>query len=139
MVLCGPPLLSAETINKLRQSLPVFSPTGDFVNATWQRIAKKHTGDDRLTYREVILTLQAGEQAAYAYEAVFEQDFAGQLASLTCPILVLAGENDSLHAALEPSYQLLLNGQISVVPEANTYICDTHAAVVANHLRGFLI
>jgi pimeloyl-ACP methyl ester carboxylesterase len=139
IVLCGPPLLSAETITKLRQSLPVFSESAEFVTATWQRIAEKSTGDDRLTYREVILTLQAGQHAAYAYEAVFAQDFAGQLAILTCPILVMAGENDSLRSALEPSYRLIQNGQIEVVADANTYICDTHAAVVANLLQRFLI
>jgi pimeloyl-ACP methyl ester carboxylesterase len=91
-----------------------------------------------VVHREVLLTQSARDAAQGAYQAVFDQPFGEQLASLKIPILVTAGEQDTLRASLEPSYKLLRNGEMRVIEGAGPYVCDTHAQTVAEILRNFL-
>jgi pimeloyl-ACP methyl ester carboxylesterase len=110
MVLSGPPLLSVDQVNGLALEI---------------------------VHREVLLTQSARDTAQAAYQAVFDQPFGEQLASLEIPILVMAGENDTLRASLEPAHKLLRNGEMRVISGEGPYICDTNPQAVAEILKSF--
>ncbi|HSG42850.1 MAG TPA: alpha/beta hydrolase [Anaerolineales bacterium] len=141
MILSGPPLLSEAQIKGLKASLKPFAlaEDGSHLTHVWERIRKR---DESLpldiVHREVLLTQSAREAAQGAYQAVFDQPFGEQLATLDISILVMAGENDTLRASLEPSHELSQNGEMRVLEGAGPYICDTHPQVVAEILKSFL-
>lgn len=136
LILSGPPLLTPAQIAHLEATLIPFEPTAAYVQAIWERTARKSPGMAAdLLYREVVLTLSAGPALADAYRAVFAHDFGGQLAALTQPVLLLAGEHDSLVDSLAPSYRLVQRGQMRRIPGAGTFICDEQPELVAALLR----
>jgi haloalkane dehalogenase len=139
-VLSGPPLLSEEQVNGLRASLKAFgiADDGGHLIHVWDRIRKRDMSLPlEIVHREVLLTQSARDAAQGAYQAVFDQPFGKQLASLETPILVTAGENDTLRASLEPSYKLLRNGEMKVIEGAGPYVCDTHPQLLAEILKSF--
>ena len=139
-VLSGPPLLSEKQVNGLRASLKAFgiAEDGGHLIHVWDRIRKRDMSLPlEVVHREVLLTQSARDAAQGAYQAVFDQPFGDQLASLEIPVLAVAGGNDTLRASLEPSYKLLQNGDMRVIEGAGPYICDTHSGTVAEILRSF--
>ena len=142
MVLSGPPLLSEAQINGLKASLKPFAlaEDGSHLTQVWERIRKRDSALPLETvHREVLLTQSAREAAQGAYQAVFEQLFKVQLEALAIPILVMAGENDTLKASLEPSYQLLRNGEMRVMAGEGPYICDQNPQTVADVIKEFIL
>jgi pimeloyl-ACP methyl ester carboxylesterase len=140
MVLSGPPLLNETQINGLKASLKPFAlaEDGSHLTQVWERIRKRDPALPLETvHREVLLTQSARDAAQGAYHAVFEQPFKAQLESLDIPILVMAGENDTLKASLEPAYQLLRNGEMRVMAGEGPYICDQNPQAVAEILKSF--
>ncbi len=141
LVLSGPPLLNPEQVAALKASLRPFTlaPDGSHLTAIWARLRGRDPDLPlAVVHRETLLTAAAGEQAQQAYQAVFTQDFAGQLQALTQPVLMLAGEYDTLRASLEPALALLRNGQGRVLPAATTYVCDREPARLAGIIAEFL-
>jgi pimeloyl-ACP methyl ester carboxylesterase len=141
LVLSGPPLLSAEQKAVLLAGLKPFviDEAGAHLTAVWERLRRRDPALPLETvHRETLLTLTAAEFAQQTYHAVFAQDFAGQLAALEIPVLVLAGEHDTLRASLEPAFALLKNGQMRVIPNGTTYVCDREPQLVAHLIREFL-
>jgi len=141
LALSGPPLLTDSQIAYLKTTLPEnkLDINGRFLTDLWQRLRNKNpNGEIALTLRETITSLQCQDSYQAAYYAVFDQDFAGQLAALTCPVLLMAGEQDSLFASLEPAAKLVRNGRSHTIPNAGTYICDEQPQIIANLLRDFL-
>ncbi|NJM53625.1 MAG: hypothetical protein HC846_09690 [Blastocatellia bacterium] len=81
---------------------------GSHLVKLWERLrAKDENAEISLIHREFLLNLHAGERYHEAYFAVFNHDFETQLASLECPILVTAGDEDTLKDSLEPAYKVL--------------------------------
>jgi pimeloyl-ACP methyl ester carboxylesterase len=139
-VLSGPPLLSMEQVNGLRASLKAFgiADDGGHLVQVWDRIRKRDMSLPlEVVHREVLLTQSARNAAQGAYQAVFDQPFGEQLASLEIPTLVIAGDNDTLRASLEPAHKLLRNGEMQVIEGAGPYVCDTHPQVVIEILKSF--
>jgi pimeloyl-ACP methyl ester carboxylesterase len=140
LALSGPPLLSAEQINYLKATLPILKPDEDgrFLIDLWQGLRRKGRQSAlELTLRETISALDGRASYRLAYQAVFEQDFAGQLQAITCPVLLMAGEHDSLVASLRPAASLVKNGRFHIIPGAGTYICDEQPQLVAQLLKDF--
>lgn len=141
MILSGPPLLNEAQINGLKASLKPFAiaEDGSHLTHVWQRIRSRDSALPLETvHREVILTQSAREAAQGAYQAVFEQPFKVQLEALKIPILVMAGENDTLRASLEPAYSILKNGAMKVIPNQGPYICDQNPKAVADVIKEFV-
>lgn len=141
MILSGPPLLNAAQIQALSASLQSFVITddGSHLLTTWERIRKRAPTLPLATvHRETLLTLSAHQAAQTAYQAVFKQPFEIQLAALRMPILVMAGENDTLRASVEPAFSILKNGSMKIIPNEGTYICDQNPHVVAQVIRAFI-
>lgn len=142
MVLSGPPLLSEAQINGLKAGLKPFAiaEDGSHLTQVWERIRKRDASLPLETvHREVLLTQSARGAASMAYQAVFEQPFQVQLEALEIPILVMAGEHDTLKASLEPAYQVLRNGRMRVMAGEGPYICDQNPQAVADVLKEFIL
>ena len=142
MVLSGAPLLSDSQINGLKASLKPFAiaEDGSHLTQVWERIRKRDlTLPLETVHREVLLTQSAREAAQSTFQAVFEQPFAEQLSALDIPILVMAGEHDTLRASLEPAFSVLKNGTMKMIPNEGPYICDQNPQVVADVIREFIL
>ena len=141
MILSGPPYLTnqqKESFKKATQPI-VIKENGAHLSNLWQRLrAKDENAEISLTHREFLLNLYAGERYHEAYHAVFNHDFEAQLETLDCPILVMAGDNDTLKNSLEPSFKALKNGEMRRVV-GNTFICDQSSAVVAKIIEEYFI
>lgn len=141
LIMVGPPLLTDEQIAFLQNRLlPIeIDEDGRFLTDTWTRLKKKSASVSLdILYRELLLTLQAGESYPQAYTAVFKQPFAQQLETITCPTLLIAGEQDSLRTSLEPTFARLQNAHMILIPDADTFICDTHPKQLAQQIQTFL-
>ena len=142
MVLSGAPLLNEAQINGLKASLKPFAiaEDGSHLTQVWERIRKRDlTLPLETVHREVLLTQSAREAAQSTFQAVFEQPFAEQLSALEIPILVMAGEHDTLRASLEPAFSVLKNGTMKMIPNEGPYICDQNPQVVADVIREFIL
>jgi pimeloyl-ACP methyl ester carboxylesterase len=142
LALSGPTLLSPAQRAALPDRAPPLSlkANGSHLTAVWERIfAKDPEAPLELIQRETLLTLSAAGSYREAYEAVAAQDFAGQLATIRCHTLVLAGDQDSLYEALDESLERLQNGRKHVIPGAGTYVCDRFARELAAILLEFFV
>jgi len=142
MVLSGAPLLSEAQINGLKASLKPFAiaEDGSHLTQVWERIRKRDlTLPLETVHREVLLTQSAREAAQSTFQAVFEQPFPEQLSALEIPILVMAGEHDTLRASLEPAFSVLKNGTMKMIPNEGPYICDQNPQAVADVIREFIL
>lgn len=140
MILSGPPYLTPDQQAQFRATIQpiIMCEDGSHAAALWARLrGKDPQAALALTHREFVLNLHAGERYHETYHAVFSHDFNAQLAALRCPVLVMAGDNDTLRSALEPAYDALADGALRVM-SGNTYICDQSPAAVAEVLREFL-
>jgi haloalkane dehalogenase len=141
MILSGPPYLSEMQKNDLSKNVQpiVIKSIGSHLLDLWQRLkAKDENADLQLINREFLLNLHAGERYHEAYHAVFSHDFETQLACLACPILVMAGDDDTLKNSLQPAFNVLKKGEIKRVI-GNTYICDQSPEIVAEIIEEFFI
>jgi pimeloyl-ACP methyl ester carboxylesterase len=141
LILSGPPLLSAEQKAALKAGLKPFvmDEAGAHLITVWERLRRRDPALSLATaHRETLLTLTAGTRAAETYDAVFAQDFAGQLAALDIPVLVMAGEHDTLRSSLEPAFAQLRHGQMHAIPGGTTYVCDRDPQAVADIISEFL-
>ena len=139
MILSGAPYLSQEQKDTFKKGVQpiVIERDGEHLVQLWQRLrAKDETAELSLTHREFLLNLHAGERYHEAYFAVFNHDFETQLATLDCPILVMAGDEDTLKNSLEPAFKVLKNGEIRKL-KGNTYICDKSPKIVAKIIENY--
>lgn len=141
LALSGPTLLD----DAQRESLPGLATLeapaedGSHISDLWRRLrAKDPTVPYHISERELASALAAGPLYEASYRAVTEQDFAGQLPTLDCPVLVFAGDADPLYGAVEPSLQLLKHGtRAELAGGERTYVCERQADRVAGLLKDF--
>jgi pimeloyl-ACP methyl ester carboxylesterase len=141
MALSGPPLLDDQQ----KLSLPAMaSPIelkrdGSHLSLMWQRIsAKDPDAPVELLQREVNSALACGSSYQASYRAVAAQAFGQQLAKISAPVLVFAGDLDPLYGSVEPSLALLQRGERATLPGGErTYVCERQAGAVAGLLRDF--
>jgi pimeloyl-ACP methyl ester carboxylesterase len=141
MFLSGPPYLTQEQKDTFKKTVQpiVIEKDGSHLLKLWERLkSKDENAEISLIHREFLLNLHAGERYHEAYFAVFNHDFETQLAALDCPILVTAGDNDTLKFALEPAYKALKNGTMKRL-DGNTYICDQSPEVMAKLMGEFFV
>lgn len=142
LILCGPPYLSAM---ERRAWISGTAPTlidrdGDHLKKIWSRICTRDSSAPvDLLHREAVLNLHACERYHEAYIAAFEHNFADQLSAIDCPILMLAGEFDTLIGSLQRAGNAANNGVVRVIPNGTTYVCDRGAKSIATMLKEFLL
>ena len=133
MILSGAPYLTNEQKESFKKTVQpiVIEKDGAHLLKLWNRLrAKDESADLHLTHREFLLNLTAGERYHEAYFAVFNHDFETQLAQIDCPVLVTAGDEDTLKNSLEPAFCVLQNGEMRRL-KGNTYICDQSPEIMA--------
>jgi pimeloyl-ACP methyl ester carboxylesterase len=141
LVLSGPPLLSRA---QLERRIPPVAPAkleddGGHLAAVWRRIREKAPDAPlELIHREAVLNLHAGVRYVDAYRAVFEHDLAAALRGVECEALVVCGADDPLVESARPAASALKRGALTLFPVGGTFLCDSHPALVAGALRGFL-
>jgi haloalkane dehalogenase len=141
MFLSGPPYLTQAQKDAVKKGVQpiVIENDGSHLLKLWERLrAKDENAEISLTHRELLLNLYAGERYHEAYFAVFNHDFETQLATLECPILVTAGDKDTLKDSLEPAFKALRNGEMRRLI-GNTYICDQSPEVMAGLMEEFFV
>ncbi len=141
MFLSGAPYLTPKQKENFKKTVQpiIIEKSGEHLLNLWQRLrAKDETADLFLTHREFLLNLHAGERYHEAYFAVFNHDFETQIAKLDCPILVTAGNKDTLKDCIEPAFKALKNGEMRRL-NGNTYICDNAPDVIAALMEEFFV
>ncbi len=141
MFLSGPPFLTQEQKDSFKKGVQpiVIKSDGSHLIELWNRLrAKDENAEISLINREFLLNLYAGERYHEAYFAVFNHDFEIQLASLECPILVTAGDKDTLVNSLESAFKVLRNGEMRRLI-GNTFICDQSPEVMAKLMEEFFV
>ena len=141
LVLSGPPLLTDAQKQHLGGLVgPMqIADNGTHVMKIWDRIRGRmpEGASPDLLHREAMLSMQAGQHYHETYHAVFAQNVETQLRAITCPVLMVAGEYDTLIDSLEPAHRLVPHSQKTIVSGASTYYCDTHAVELATLLTEF--
>ena len=140
LILSGPPYLTHKQKQRLKATLPEgkFASNPDYYAKVWQRISSRSlTQDPELIHRETLLTLRATGYAQ-TYEAVFEQDFAKQLPSITCPTRIICGDQDTIHESAEPTHQAIQHSSLSIITNAGTYLCDENPKQVVSLIQDFI-
>ena len=111
---------------------------GGHLVSMWQRINGKDTNASLdIVERETLSGIAIGERYPAAYAAVVAHDAEAALGALDCPVLAFAGTNDVLHGQLDSSVALLKHGEKHELPNAGTFVCETHSDDVAHLLREF--
>lgn len=142
LALSGPPFLTDAQRSALVACVRSIEQdrVGAHLAALWQRIAAKD-GEAPLASpkREYAGAVLLGDRYRAAYAAVAAHPFAEQLVKLDCPILLMAGSNDSLRACLEPASEARPDAQVSEIAGGTTCACESHAPELATILRDFLL
>ena len=141
MILSGAPYLTEEQKENFKKTVHpiVIKKDGSHLLKLWEGLrAKDETADGQLTHREFLLNLHAGERYHEAYFAVFNHDFERQLSEINCPVLVMAGDKDTLKDSLEPAFKALKNGEMRRL-KGNTYICDQSPEIVSQIIKEFFV
>jgi pimeloyl-ACP methyl ester carboxylesterase len=141
IAMCGPPALSAEQRKMLPAMAPIETPvaTGDHLLAMWAKLrAKETTAPPALSTRELGLAFSA-TSTQETYQAVADYDFMEDLARITCPTLLFAGERDSLAGYLSAAAFAAPDAKIVHIADAGGYICDIRPEQVASLLIDFFL
>ena len=141
LALSGPTLLDDDLKRELpqRASTIALQEDGSHLPAMWQRIRQKDPGAPlSLSQRELQSAFSSGASYQASYRAVTQQDFASQLATIACPVLVFAGGEDPLRDAVAPTVARLPRGVAGQLPGGErTYVCERQADTVAKKLADF--
>lgn len=138
VVLSGPPLLDAEGRAALA-ALPALVPRADgsHLTALWERLAAKDVAASlAVVQRELVLTARAGRSGWLGYQAIAAHDLAACLDAIQAPTLIIAGGRDPLAAAAVAAHARVAGAALVRLADAGTYLCDTHADVLASVLEG---
>lgn len=140
LILCGPPLLTAEQKANLPNTVPdlTFRADGSHLKQGWDYFRNKDPEiSPQVSQRELASALAMGKGYRDLYQAVCEHDFQQTLEKIANPTLVFAGQKDVLHPAVGKTLSYLKNGHKGEIGNASTYVCDSHPYDVADRISGF--
>jgi haloalkane dehalogenase len=136
IAMCGPPALTAQQRQMLPSMAPVAEPeaSGAHMGTLWAKLrAKETTAPPALSTREVALALSA-RSTKQAYQSVADYDFLAALPQIKCPLMLFAGERDSLIDYLPAAQSAAPTAKVVKIEDAGGYICDMRPALVARLL-----
>jgi haloalkane dehalogenase len=141
IAMCGPPALLPEQRQMLPAMAPVETPevSGQHFARMWAKLrSKETTAPPALSTRELGLAFSA-RSTRQAYQAVADYDFMGDLTRIVCPLLLFAGERDSLVEYLPNAVAAAPRAKSLRIEEAGGYICDIRPDLVASLLIDFFL
>jgi haloalkane dehalogenase len=141
IAMCGPPALDQDQ----RAMLPAMAPivdieaSGAHLMAMWAKLRVKETAaPPALSTRELTLAF-AAQSTKQAYQAVADFDFLAALPRIKCPILLFAGQRDSLVDYLPAAQRAVPHASVMRIDDAGGYICDLRPQFVADLLVDFFL
>ncbi len=141
MILIGPYPLTAEEREEFRQHFSTaISPTedGGYLMTTWRYLAGLGaTGELEVHHRELLNHVRAYEGRFKTYTAVWDYDFTTPYKNASCPILLMAAEDDVLRPYLERSQELQPGATVAEVSGAN-FEPELDAEGIVAALRNFV-
>jgi pimeloyl-ACP methyl ester carboxylesterase len=141
-MMIGPVPLTQTERDEFRQhfSAPMSpDPDGAYLKQTWDYLAK--LGADRIVelhHRELVDTVRAYMGRFKAYSAVWDQDFTALYARITCPVLIMAAQDDVLWPYFERAQELRPDARAAIIEGAN-FEPDLDADGVAENVRKFIL
>lgn len=141
VVLSGPPALTPEQRAALPGLAPVAEPVADGSHfaTLWAKLRSKETeAPPDLSTREIGLAMAARASTRSAYQAVADEDFLTRLAAITQPLLMFAGDRDSLAYALPLARTAAPQAQCLELADAGGYVCEMRPDLVAGLITSFL-
>ena len=141
LTLGGPPLLSEKTRDRIRRRATRVSRVeadGTHLLDAW-RLATSYAprGPLELVQRETLLYLSA-DAPHLAMLAVLDYDFAQAVATIECPLLLLAGDADPIIEGIGAVAALRPSATVAVIPDAGVHVFDEQPDAVAATLVAFL-
>jgi pimeloyl-ACP methyl ester carboxylesterase len=128
-----------------RALLPAMAPvveaqaSGAHLIAMWAKLRAKETAaPPALSTRELTLAFSA-QSTTQAYQAVADFDFLAALPRIKCPLLLFAGQRDSLVDYLPAAAQAVPQATVMRIDDAGGYICDLRPQFVADLLIDFFL
>jgi pimeloyl-ACP methyl ester carboxylesterase len=95
---------------------------GSHLAAAWQRAGRDAGGDLQARHLDACEILLAAPRWPEAYRAVFSQDYEAFLRAVTCPTVLISGEDDTLRSYVEAT--------AAVSPQLRTVLLEGGSAVV---------
>jgi haloalkane dehalogenase len=141
LILSGPPVLDTATRAALPGMAPADGPLpdGSHFLAMWQRLrARETTAPPELSTREVSLAMLARRATPAVYAAVSAHDTAADLRAATCPVMLMAGERDSLIGCLPLAAAACPQARVERLDDAGGYCCEMASDRVCALVRDFL-
>lgn len=141
VILSGPPALTPDQRATLPALAPVAEPAADGSHfaTLWAKLRSKETeAPPALSTREVSLAMAARASTRSAYQAVADEDFLARLAAITQPLLMFAGERDSLAYALPLARATAPLARCLDLEDAGGYVCEMRPRLVADLIDHFL-
>jgi haloalkane dehalogenase len=141
IAMCGPPALTGDQRQMLPAMAPIAAavPDGGHLGTLWAKLRSKETqAPPTLSTRELALALTA-VSTKDAYQAVADYDFLAALPTIKCPLLLFAGERDSLFSYFPAAKAAAPQAKTVEIKDAGGYICDLRPEFVARLLTDFFI
>ncbi|MFZ5705177.1 MAG: alpha/beta fold hydrolase [Pseudomonadota bacterium] len=138
LTLFGPAALTQEERNHYASRLGApFRPnrSGAYLLKNWEYL--RVGGADRdidLLHREMIDMLRGWASRPHAYRAVWEQDVAAQLGSLTCPLHLISSPDDLLFGLFNRTCAVRPDAQVTILSGGANFAPDLKADEVASAL-----
>lgn len=136
--------LGAETRAEWLAHVPEYTlqRDGSHLQAAWDRVNRGLTeGSERpgvveMLHREATDVLIAGPRWPEAYRAVFSQDYEAWLRKVTCPTLLMSGNQDVLGPFAE-STAAVKPDMTAIVLDGGNYLLEERADEIARIVRDF--
>jgi pimeloyl-ACP methyl ester carboxylesterase len=141
IAMCGPPALTGDQRQMLPAMAPIAAPVpdGGHLGMLWAKLRSKETqAPPTLSTRELALALTA-VSTKDAYQAVADFDFLAALPKIACPLLLFAGERDSLFGYFPAAQAGAPQAKTVEIKDAGGYICDLRPEFVARLLTDFFL
>jgi pimeloyl-ACP methyl ester carboxylesterase len=119
-----------------------LQPDGSHLQAAWDRVAGIDSQPVRfppataLRHREAVYVMIASPRWPEAYRAVFAQDFEAHLTAVTCPVLLMSGEDDVLWPYFEATAALRPDATTAVF-SGGAYVLDQSTEETVSVVREF--
>jgi pimeloyl-ACP methyl ester carboxylesterase len=142
LTLSGPLPMTVEQQNQYHSSISsAFLPelTGEYLLETWRFLAS-HGAARRLEviHRELLDHVRAWRTRAMTYDLVWFQDFAGYLAQVPCPLLLMCSDDDLLWPFFSRAQEIRPDAQVVVMHGASNFAADYQPDLVAKALLTFI-
>lgn len=124
---------------------PTFTEDGSFLKRFWDGLSAESMSapgkpvDLEAKHRSLVWRLEAEPRVIEFPRAVFSYDMASRLPKIKAPTLVVAGENDGMRDAMEPTARAIKGARHYLIPKGSARVMLQQPEVLAKIIRDFLL